>query len=326
AAEQLFSPGDLDQNVSLLVGQLSRLLFDIRPDVIHAHSTYVVFNRVLETLQQGEEVKNITAMVSIHGLPKPLVLPDGTSTTDYGEFASHMPFDLVLAVSENVANTLREHLSPKSLADKVIVLKNAVNLSVFSPRPGIHKQWDVAFLGRLETMKAVDLFPEMLLQLKQYFPDLRMLMTGDGSYKARLFQDLEEKGVSEMVDYLGVVETEKIPDLINRSRIFLYPSRREPFGLSIIEAMACGVPVVTTNVYGPGEIVTHNHDGLAVPPGDVGQLVEAIRSLLSDEELQSKLGNNARRTAENHYDLQQHTKKLLEIYRSQIEKKKGSGT
>ncbi|MFX1602230.1 MAG: glycosyltransferase family 4 protein [Promethearchaeota archaeon] len=326
AAEQLFAPGDLEQNVWLLAEQLGRLLFDVKPDVIHAHSTYVVFNRVLETLQKSEEVTSIPAVVSIHGLPKPLILPNGTDTTDYEQFALHMPFDLVLAVSENVAETLREHLLPRNLADRVTTLQNAVNLSVFSPRSDIHKQWDIAFLGRLETMKAVDLFPEMLLQLRQHFPDLKMLMTGDGSYRDTLFEDFEEKGVLEMVDYLGVVETERVPDLINGSRVFLYPSRREPFGLSIIEAMACGVPVVTTNVYGPGEIVTHSHDGLAVHPGDVGSLVEAVRNLLVDEELQSRLGNNARRTVENHYDLKEHTKKLLDIYRSQVEKKKGSGT
>jgi len=326
AAEQLFTPDDLEQNVSLLVEQLARLLLDVKPEVIHAHSSYVVFNRVLETLQQAGETTDIPMVVSIHGLPKPLILPNGTKTTDYAQFASHMPFDLVLAVSENVAEALREHLSPENLTDRVTTLQNAVNLSVFSPKSGIHKQWDVAFLGRLETMKAVDLFPEMLLQLKQHLPGLRMLMTGDGSYKDRLLQDLEEKGVLEMVDYLGVVETEKVPDLINRSRVFLYPSRREPFGLSIIEAMACGVPVVTTNVYGPGEIVTHGHDGLAIPPGEVSPLVEAVRNLLSDEELQSELGNNARKTVEKHYDLKEHTKKLLDIYRSQIEKKRGSGT
>lgn len=326
AVEQLFTPEDLDQNVSLLVEELGRLLLAVKPDVIHAHSTYVVFNRVVETLYKEEEMKDIPVVVSIHGLPKPLVLPDGTNTTDYEQFALHMPFDLVLAVSENVADTLREHLSPRNLADKVTTLQNAVNLSVFSPRPSINKQWDIAFLGRLETMKAVDLFPEMLLLLRQDFPDIRMLMTGDGSYKTELFHDFEEKGVSEMVDYLGVVETEKVPDLINKSRIFLYPSRREPFGLSIIEAMACGIPVVTTDVYGPREIVTHNHDGLAVPPGDVGRLVEAVRNLLSDEKLQLKLGNNARRTAENRYDLKKHTKKLLDVYRSQIQKKRSSGT
>ncbi len=326
AAEQLFAPDDLGRNVSLLVEQLGKLLLEVRPDVIHAHSTYVVFNRVVETLQKRGKVKNIPAVVSIHGLPKPLVLPDGTNTTDYEQFALHMPFDLVLAVSEIVADTLREHLSPRNLADRVTTLHNAVNLSVFSPKSDIDKKWDIAFLGRLETMKAVDLFPEMLLLLRQDFPDIRMLMTGDGSYKTELFREFEEKGVSGMVDYLGVVETEKIPDLISRSRIFLYPSRREPFGLSIIEAMACGIPVVTTDVYGPREIVTHNHDGLTVPPGDVGRLVEAVTNLLSDEGLQLKLGCNARRTVESRYDLRRHTERLLDIYRSQIKKREGSGT
>ncbi|MFW9800030.1 MAG: glycosyltransferase family 4 protein, partial [Candidatus Thorarchaeota archaeon] len=303
-----------------------RLLRSVQPDVIHAHSTYVVFNRVWEVLRSEPESASIPAVVSIHGLPKPLVLPSGINTTDFEQFVSHMPFDLVLAVSENVAESLREHLSPKILARRVVTLHNAVDLSVFSPQKEVEKKWDIAFLGRLETMKAVDLFPEMLSRLRKFFPDLRMLMTGDGSYRTRLFQEFDEAGVSEMVDYLGVVETEKVPDLINKSRVFLYPSRREPFGLSIIEAMACGVPVITTDVYGPAEIVTHQHDGLTASPGDVEELVDAVQALLSDVELQSRLGKNARRTAEDRYDLREHTKQLLEIYDSQIEIKRRSGT
>ncbi|MFQ5833554.1 MAG: glycosyltransferase family 4 protein [Candidatus Thorarchaeota archaeon] len=326
AAERLFMPKDLDEAVSMLVEQLGRLLRSVKPDVIHAHSTYVVFNRVLEVLQFQPEFESIPAVVSIHGLPKPLVLPNGINTTDFEQFVSHMPFDLVLAVSENVAESLREHLSPRNLADRVVTLQNAVDLSVFSPQYKIEKQWDIAFLGRLETMKAVDLFPEMLYRLREFFPDLKMLMTGDGSYRTTLFEEFDEAGVSGMVEYLGVVETERVPELINKSRVFLYPSRREPFGLSIIEAMACGVPVITTDVYGPAEIVTHQHDGLMVSPGNVNELVYAVKALLSDVELQTRLGKNARRTAEDRYDLREHTRKLLEIYFSQIERKERPGT
>ncbi len=326
AAERLFMPKDLDEAVSMLVEQLRRLLRSVKPDVIHAHSTYVVFNRVLEILRSEPEFESIPAVVSIHGLPKPLVLPSGINTTDYEQFVAHMPFDLVLAVSQNVAESLRERLSSRNLADRVVTFHNAVDLSVFSPQYEVEKQWDIAFLGRLETMKAVDLFPEMLSRLREFFPDLKMLMTGDGSYRTKLFEEFDEAGVSGMIEYLGVVKTGRVPDLINKSRVFLYPSRREPFGLSIIEAMACGVPVITTDVYGPAEIVTHQYDGLMVSPGDVNELVDAVRTLLSDVELQSRLGKNARRTTEDRYDLREHTKKLLGIYDSQIERKRRSGT
>ncbi len=319
AAETLFEPDDLQTNIAVLVDQLGILIDDIRPDIIHAHSTYVVFNRVLETLRQSRKLDSIPLVVSIHGLPKPLVLPNGENTTDYEQLSSSMPFDLVLAVSYNVAETLKEHLSPMGLDDRVVTLHNGVNLSVFHPQKNPIKQWDLAFLGRLETMKSVDLFPEVLTRLREVFPELRMVITGEGSYKVKLLSELDRLGVSDLVDYLGVVETERVPELINSSRVFMYPSRKEPFGLSIIEAMACGIPVVTTNVFGPSEIITHGHDGLAVSPDNIEELVDAVQMLLSDSELQIRLGQNARKTVESRFGLKHHTEQLLTIYNDLID-------
>ena len=117
-----------------------------------------------------------------------------------------------------------------------------------------------------------------------------------------------------MVDYLGVIETTAVPKLINQSRIFIYPSREEPFGLSIVEAMACEVPVVTTNVYGPSEIITQDVDGLAVNPDDVKALVKAIRSLLDDEHLRTVMGEEGKTTVEKRFDINQHLENLVGIY------------
>jgi glycosyltransferase involved in cell wall biosynthesis len=177
-------------------------------------------------------------------------------------------------------------------------------------------------MGRLEAMKSVDLFPEMLSILKPKFPDLKMMITGEGSLKERLFKEFEEQGVASMIDYQGVVETDDVPVLINKSRIFLYPSRREPFGLSIIEAMACGVPVVTTDVFGPREIVTHNYNGFAVPPDDAETLAAAVETLLTDVELRTRISQNALKSVQDRYDIRQHAKQLVAIYEEMIVKKK----
>jgi glycosyltransferase involved in cell wall biosynthesis len=168
----------------------------------------------------------------------------------------------------------------------------------------------------------VDLFPEMLSILKPKFPSLKMMMTGEGSLKDQLFNEFIERGVSSMVDYQGVVETDDVPMLLNKSRIFLYPSRQEPFGLSIVEAMACGVPVITTDVFGPREIIKHNYDGFAVPPDDVGALVEAIELLLNDNELRSRITENALKSVQERYDIRQHAKQLVTIYDEMIVRKK----
>jgi glycosyltransferase involved in cell wall biosynthesis len=319
AAGELFKASDISENVDILTDQLSRLIHEIQPDIIHAHSTYVVFNRVITRLRLSG--LRVPVVVTIHGLPKPLILPDGRETTDYKEFVSNFGFDLVLAVSKNVAEAIKKHLESQ-FHERVRILYSGIDLTVFRPQLHLEKEWDIAFMGRLEEMKSVDLFPEMLFLLKSKFPDLKMMMTGEGSLKDRIFSEFVERGVASMVDYQGVVETDDVPVLINKSRIFLYPSRQEPFGLSIVEAMACGVPVITTDVFGPREIVRNNHDGVAVPPDDVKALVEAVERLLKDNELRDQLTRNALKSVKDRFDIRENAKQLVAIYEEMILRRK----
>jgi len=321
-ASILFKENDLELNIESLENQLLDFIQKFKPDIIHAHSTYVVFNRVLSNLQEGGSLGNIPMVVTIHGRPKPLILPSGERTTDFESFSDACPFDLVLAVSNNVAEMLDEHLSRKGIDVPVLPLYLGIDLSVFYPMPETKKKWDIAFLGRLERMKAVDLFPEMLTLLKQDYPDLKLLMTGEGSLKSNLMDSFDNAGVSHMVDYLGVVETKTVPNLINQSRIFIYPSREEPFGLSILEAMGCGVPVVTTNVYGPSEIITEGQDGLTVNPDNVNALVEAVSTLLNSEKRRVQMGRRGRETVEKRFDIRQHLEGLLSIYQDLVVNRK----
>jgi glycosyltransferase involved in cell wall biosynthesis len=324
-AEQLFHPDDLTLNVEALEKQLSELMQTVKPDLIHAHSPYVVFNRVLGKIREHSSFKELPMLATIHGRPKPLILPGGKQTTDYDTFVEVCPFDLILAVSNNVSEILKRYLEEREESVPVQTLYLGVDLSVFYPQPDASKQWDVAFLGRLEAMKAVDLFPEMLALLKQDFPKLRFLMTGEGSLKDRIFDGFIQEGVADLVEYLGVVETERVPDLINQSRVFIYPSREEPFGLSILEAMACEVPVVTTNVFGPSEIITNNVDGITVPPENVRELVNAVRLLLTSDNLRTEIGQNARKTVETKFDIKLHYDGLIQSYQQLVSRKQGGG-
>jgi glycosyltransferase involved in cell wall biosynthesis len=322
AATQMFSRDDLELNVNALMKQLLEVIQEIKPDVIHAHSTYVVFNRVLKNLRQEERLKNIPILATIHGRPKPLILPDGKRTTDYDEFFEACPFDLILGVSDNVTEVLRNGLHRKGITIPVRTCYLGIDLSIFVPKPKTPKKWDIAFMGRLERMKAVDLFPEMLSLLRNEFPTLRFLMTGEGSLRESILEQFDKMGISALVEYPGVVEVEKVPDLINQSRIFIYPSREEPFGLSILEAMACAVPVISTNAFGPSEIITQNHDGLMVSPDNVNELVDSIRFLLQHEDLRTTMGNNGRKTVESRFDIKVHAEKLVSIYDNLIDAKR----
>jgi glycosyltransferase involved in cell wall biosynthesis len=266
--------------------------------------------------------KGIPLVATVHGLPKPLILPSGISTTDYDELVGCSPFDCLLAVSDVVEKTLIQYFEAADKAQSIKRLYIGIDTDTFHPKPDLPKKWDVAFLGRFEYMKAVDLFPDMLEILKEKFPDLKMVMTGEGTLREDVLEEIEVRGVAHMVDYLGVVETSEVPDVINSSRVFLYPSREEPFGLSIIEAMACNVPVITTNVFGPKEIVTHLQDGYVINPDDEVELAKAVEILLTDDEIYQNIKNNTRKTVESRFDMKKQSLKLLDLYRSMIVKRK----
>lgn len=313
AAESMFSENDIATDIQALTGQLRTLIRDLRPDIIHAHSPYVIFNRVLEEIRHEEMLSRIPMLATIHGLPKTLVLPGGKITTDYEQLAQSCPFDRIVAVSKCVAASLHERL-PKRIEGLIQVLYLGVDLSVFRPHAHVAKRWDLAFFGRLERVKAVDLLPDMMSVLRSDLPDLRLVITGEGSYRRTLLEDFASRNLTDMVDYLGVVPIETIPSLLNSVRVFLYPSREEALGLSLIEAMACGVPAITASILGPSEIVSHGHDGLTVKPGDLMGLSEGVYGLLSDPQIRARLGQNARKTVEKRFDLEKHSKDLLQLY------------
>ncbi len=322
---KMFTDNDLEENVASLSAQLLDIIQELKPDIIHAHSTYIVFNRVLDSLRQAGKLKGLPVVATIHGLPKPLVLPGDIQTTDYEQLAAFCPFDRILAVSDTVAKALRELLKQHNKEGSVQRLYIGINLEVFRPDASIKKRWDIAFLGRLEHMKGVDTFPQMLEILQVSHPTIRRVMTGEGSLKENLLDEIEQRGVKSLVQYLGVIPSEEVPRIINASRVFIYPSRMEPFGLSVLEAMACEVPVITANVYGPSEVVTRDIDGILITPGNPRILADAIDRLLTDTELYNSIRKNSRRKAEQ-FDIKHHVPKLLEIYEAEKERKGGVPT
>ncbi|TFF68637.1 glycosyltransferase family 1 protein [Candidatus Thorarchaeota archaeon] len=319
AARELFFDDDLEENVEILTEELVSLVEEFRPDVVHAHSTYVVFNRVLERCSSTSMFKVLPLPATVHGLPKPLILPDGTETTDYSQLAAHCPFDTVFGVSVCVATELRAHLGTSFKRIRREYL--GVDLDVFRPL-GLPKRWDIAFMGRMEPMKSVDLFPDIFQCLVGRNPSLRIVMTGEGSCREEMMGQFSEGGMDENVEYLGVVANDRVSRILDQSTVFLYPSRREPFGLSIVEAMACQLPVVTSNVFGPKEIVTDNRDGILVDPEDVDMIADALWRLLDDSERRTSLGRRARVTAERRFNLDHHVERLLASYRAMMAEKK----
>ncbi len=140
-----------------------------------------------------------------------------------------------------------------------------------------------------------------------------LLLAGDGSERQALESLVTSLGVCDRVRFLGV--RRDVPALLAASDVFVLPSLSEAASLTLLEAMACAVPSVVTDVGGNPEIVTDGLTGRLVPRGDADVMGQAIRSLLSDPELARRVGLAARAHVEQHYALDDSLAQYLSLYR-----------
>jgi glycosyltransferase involved in cell wall biosynthesis len=139
-----------------------------------------------------------------------------------------------------------------------------------------------------------DLIRAMAL-IRRPFPTARLVLAGSGWYVANLRSFAEEAGVTDLVNCPG--EREDVPALLANTDVFVLPSYTEPFGMSPVEAMAAGVPVVVTRTGGLAEIVTDGADGIHVPVCDPEAIAAAVIRICSDRQLRDRLVEAGRRRA-----------------------------
>jgi glycosyltransferase involved in cell wall biosynthesis len=141
----------------------------------------------------------------------------------------------------------------------------------------------------------------VLGELVQEFPDIRLIMVGPDKADGSLEQVQEEARRLEVLDHLsivGLIPGHEVPAWLDGADIFLNTTLFESFGVSVMEAAACGLPIVTTN---PGELPflwQHGEDALLVPVDDVHGMAEAVRRLFLEDNLAASLSRSARRKAE----------------------------
>jgi glycosyltransferase involved in cell wall biosynthesis len=184
--------------------------------------------------------------------------------------------------------------------ERVFLVPPGIDLDVFHPAgPGERPQRpSVLFLGGLERRKGVDTLLDAFEQVARSHPDVELRLAGAGSLEPELRARAGRAPVAGRVELLGRVGREQVPALLRSSTLLAQPSLGEPFGMSALEALASGLPVVATNAGGVAELVPDDGNR-KVPPGDAAALARALDELLalSDEE-SAALGARNRAHAE----------------------------
>jgi len=219
-------------------------------------------------------------------------------------------YQKIICVSEMVKKALIDWLP--EVTSKTIVIRNATpvyDLKIKEQSNG----YDVLFVGRLERAKGVDILLESIKLLKsKYRRSLKIGLVGSGSLEKKLKTTAEKLKISENVEFLGI--RKDIDTLMQKSKIFVLPSRWEGLPMVILEAMASGIPIVATKVGGIPEIIEDGKDGILVEPENPEELAKAILRLLSDVNLRSLISLNAYKKVKEEYSIERYIRDLLNLY------------
>ena len=162
-------------------------------------------------------------------------------------------------------------------------------------------------VARLTRHKGIDMGIQVLAQLAPEYPDLGYAVVGTGDDLSELESLGRVLGIADRIKFLGQVPEADLPEVYNSAEIYLglsriMPERVEGFGISLAEASACGLPVIAGTSGGIPETVENEVSGLLVSPEQVNQVSAAVRSLLNDRLLASKLGARGRERVERYYN------------------------
>ena len=198
--------------------------------------------------------------------------------------------------AEAVSESSRDDLVERGLRrDDIRVIHNGVDVEFFRPDPSVARPVEPTFLsvGRLKKYKRIDHAIEAVALLGRRGRSVRLRIAGKGDDEPRLRQAVDRLGVGGLVSFEGFVSEEGKRDLMRRAWATVQPSPKEGWGITNVEAAACGTPTVASDSPGLRESVVHQQTGLLYPHGDVEKLADALERLAADRTEVERLGAGA---------------------------------
>lgn len=209
------------------------------------------------------------------------------------------------------------------------VIHHGIDNATFSPavdRAAVRSRLGIApeglligCFGRIRAQKGTDLFVEAALRLCAQYHDLRAVVVGralpkDAAFLEGLQQRVRDAGLEDRIRFCDEVPVWEMPDWYRALDVYIAPQRWEGFGLTPLEAMACGVPVVAADVGAFREMVAEGETGFVVEPGSADRLAQAATVLLDDPPRLDAARRAARSHAERHFDIRTEAEALVRVY------------
>ncbi|MEM4222080.1 MAG: glycosyltransferase family 4 protein [archaeon] len=205
--------------------------------------------------------------------------------------------------------------------DKIEVIHNGIDVEKFKPvepslRDGFLDGLDylVLFTGRLIPQKGVHYLLKAFPEVLKEYPKTRLVICGRGNSLKSLMLKAKKFGISKNVIFPGFIPDEKMPALYSSCDVYVLPSLWEVLPFSLLEALACGRPLVATDAGGNPEIVDNGVNGFIVPKRSSAALAEKLNILLGDKTLREKMGKKSREIALKKFDWEIISKKTIDFY------------
>ena len=305
--------------VLALTGKLVEVVREQKLDLLHVH--YAIPHATAAHLAreilagQGIRVKVIT---TLHGTDITLVGKD----PNYAPVVSFaiQQSDAVTAVSDFLRDETHRYFDCRK---KVITVPNFVDLHRFTPsvRPGLRERFCpegqrlLIHISNFRRVKRIDRVVEWFHRISEQVPST-LLMVGDGPELPRAEQSVREGGLSGKVHFIG--RQDPVESLLGVSDLLLLPSETESFGLAALEAMACGVPVMSSDAGGLPELIEDGRGGILVSENGQAQGIERAVALLSDPTKLDQFRQASIRRASN-YSLERILPLYEALYRQVLE-------
>jgi glycosyltransferase involved in cell wall biosynthesis len=288
--------------------------------IVHAHALThfavlsILVGKILgkKSLLKIATEEDISKLMKSSSLTHKLLIPFSKFTNYY------------IAISENIK---KEIIRMGVTEGKIYSSFNGVDADFYQPLNLKEKKTQkkiqsipdkkiVTFVGRLAFRKGVDILIRAWAQVIRRFPNAYLLIVGSGEEEKKLKKLANEFNLVGTIRFVGAVNN--VVDYLQVTDVFAFPSRLEGAPNAVLEALACGLPVVATKIGGIVDIIYDEVNGILVPPESPDLLAGKICELLRDSKRREKLGNNARECALSRFSFDVISKEYLECYRKLI--------
>lgn len=208
--------------------------------------------------------------------------------------------------------------TPPSSWAQLAIVRCGVDPDQYHLQPVRNHATQLLYVGRLASEKGLLTLLDSLNQLRSMQVSFRLTLVGDGDDRDLLKKVVQQLGLADVVHFAGFANESGVREHLQKADVFVLPSFAEGVPVSLMEAMACGVPVVSTYVGGINELVEPGVTGLLVPAADATALAAAIARLLRSPDLRAKLARGGRERVEKQYHLNTQILQLSSLFERAI--------